>query len=54
MTSIISPAGLMAGPESRFYVDIVILLLDKMLFGHVEQTESELKFIRLSFTLITR
>ena len=42
----------MARPESRFCVDIVILLLDKMLFGHVEQ--SELKIILLSYTLITR
>ena len=36
----------MALPESRFFVDIVILLLDKMLFGHAEQ--SELKLIGLS------
>ena len=38
----------MARPESRICVDIVILLLDKMLFGHAEQ--SELKLIRLSYT----
>ena len=42
----------MARPESRFPVEIVILLLDKMLFGHAEQ--SKLKLIRLSYTLITR
>ena len=40
----------MARPESRFYVGIVILLLDKMLFGHAEQ--SELKLIGLSYTVI--
>ena len=45
-------AELMARPQSRFCVDIVILLLDKMFFGHAEQ--SELKLIRLSYTLITR
>ena len=42
----------MARPQSRFCVDIVILLLDKMLFGHAEQ--SALKLIRLSYSLITR
>ena len=39
----------MARPESRFCVDIVNLLLDKMLFGHAEQ--SELKLIGLSYTV---
>ena len=44
----------MARPESRFCVDFVtcILLLDNILFVHAEQ--SELKLIRLSYTLITR
>ena len=42
----------MARPRSLFCVDIVILLLDKMLFGHAEQ--STLKLIRLSYSLITR
>ena len=42
----------MARPESRFCVDIVNLLLDKMLFGHTEQ--SELKLIGLSYTVIAR
>ena len=42
----------MARAESRFCVDIVILLLDKILFGHAEQ--SELKLIGLSYTLSTR
>ena len=42
----------MTRPQSRFCVDIDILLLDKMLFGHAEQ--SALKFIRLSYTLINR
>ena len=42
----------MARPESRFCVDIVTLLLDKMLFGHAEQ--SELNLIGLSYTVITR
>ena len=42
----------MARLESRICVDIIILLLDKMLFGHAEQ--SKLKRIRLSYTLITR
>ena len=32
----------MARPESRFCVDIVILLLDKMLFGYAEQSELKL------------
>ena len=41
----------MARPESRFCVDIVNLLLDKMLFGHAE---SELKLIGLSYTVNTR
>ena len=45
-------AELMARSQSRFCVDIVILLLDNMFFGHAEQ--SELKLIRLSYTLITR
>ena len=39
----------MARSESRFFVDIVILLLNKMLFEHAEQ--SELKLIGLSFCL---
>ena len=38
----------MARPESRFFVDIVNLLLDKMLFGHAEQ--SELKLLSISTT----
>jgi len=38
----------MARPESRFCVDIVNLLLDKMLFGHAEQ--SELKLLSISTT----
>ena len=42
----------MAHPESRFCVDIVILLLNKMLFEHAEQ--SELKLIGLSFCLPAR
>ena len=42
----------MARPESRFCVNIVNLLLDKMLFGHAEQ--SELKLIGLSYTVNTR
>ena len=42
----------MAHPESRFFVDIVILLLNKMLFEHAEQ--SELKLIGLSFCLPAR
>ena len=42
----------MARLERRYCVDIGILLLDKMLFGDAEQ--SELKLIRLSYTLITR
>ena len=42
----------MARLESRFCVDIGILLLDKMLFGHEEQSES--KIIRLPYNLITR
>ena len=42
----------MARPESRLCVDIVILLPNKMLFEHAEQ--SELKLIRLYYTLITR
>ena len=45
-------AGLRARPQSRFCVDIVILLLDNMFFGHAKQ--SELKLIRLSYTLIAR
>ena len=42
----------MARPESRFCVDIVNLLLDKMLFGPAEQ--SELKLMGLSYTVNTR
>ena len=38
----------MARPESRFCVDIVKLLLDKMLFDHAEQ--SELKLLSISKT----
>ena len=45
-------AGLMTHPERRVCIDIVNLLLDKLLFGHTEQ--SELKLIHLSYTLITR
>ena len=36
----------MARPKSRFCVYIVILLLDKMLFGHAEQSE----FLIISLT----
>ena len=39
----------MARSKSRFCVDIVILLLDKMLFGHAEQ--SDLKLIDLLVAL---
>ena len=42
----------MARPESRLCDSIVILLLDKMLFVHAEQ--SELKLIGLSYTVITQ
>ena len=42
----------MAHSQSRFCVDVVMLLLDKMCFGHAKQ--SELKLIRLSYTLIIR
>ena len=38
----------MVRPESRFCVDIFNFLLDKMLFGHAEQ--SELKLIGQSYT----
>ena len=32
----------MARPESRFCIDIVILLLDKMVFEHAKQSELNL------------
>ena len=42
----------MARQESRFCDNIVILLLDKMLFVNAEQ--SEMKLIGLSYTVITQ